>query len=168
MPGSQLGYTRLSIDGTNTTETWLVGEFVGGKLQSVRSTMMVKPVAGTSFGTLGQAARMWESWVGRGTDYPFFFYLYRNFNGDRVSKDLTDGSEFRTPITWRYEGANIVQTRVLSDRSYVRTWVPLASKGNYRVVLEQEWIVPVVGAPSPRIQPRVMVYRNTGPATPLP
>lgn len=168
LPGLQLGYTRLSIDGPTATETWLVGEFVGGKLQSVRNTMMVKPVAGTSFGSLGQTARMWESWVGRGSDYPFFIYLYRNFNGDRVSKNLTDGTEFRTPITWRYEGLNIVQTRVLGDRSYVRTWLPLASKGNYRVVLEQEWTVPVVGTPTVRIQPRVMYYRNTGPATPLP
>ncbi len=168
LPGLQLGYTRLSIDGTNTAETWLVGEFVGGKLQTVRETMMVKPVAGTSFGTLGQTARMWESWVGRGTDYPFFIYLYRNFSGDRVSKDLTDGSEFRTPIGWSYQGTNIVQTRTFGDRTYERTWVPLANKGNYRVVMEQEWSIPLVGTPTLRIAPRVNYYRNTGPATPLP
>lgn len=136
MPGFERGYTRIAFDKASGAEIWLAANFRDGVPVQVDSAMMIKPVPGFSFGSGARSSRMWESAVTLGTDFPVFFYLYRDRTGERVDKDLTTGDESRDPTTWRFAGSDIVQTYF--DGTRRRTWTPLARNGNYMFVFENE------------------------------
>lgn len=162
MPGFQRGYTRIAFDKASGAEIWLVANFRDGLPVQVLSTMMIKPVAGISFGSVAKSSRMWESAVGLGTNNPFYFYMYRDRTGARVSKDLTTGDEYHDPTIWDFVGSDIVQTYSGGIRR--RTWAPLARNGKYMFVFEQEQRQ-FPGAPADlTIPPRTMFYIDRGPA----
>lgn len=169
LAGFERAYTRVVVDRRTGAEFWVQAPWVAGAPAKVQSTLMVKPAAGAGFGTLRQAARVWESGLFADTDNPFFVELYTTGAGARVSKDLVAGTESRTPITWVFSGANIVQTRSFGNGDTgVRTWKPLANGGGRaHFVMEDEVYVPADGTPpSPFIKPRVNFYVDEGAATP--
>jgi hypothetical protein len=167
LPTQQRAYARLLIDNKTGGETWLVADWASGQAQTVRSTLVVKPLAGAGFGSTAQASRMWESGLFAGTRNPFFIYLSKTGTGERVLKDLD--LETRAPIAaWGLDGVNLWQQRLLADGSIQRnrTWVPLRNEGSKtRWVIESE--VQVDGSDvAVLIKPRVNYYRDTGKAVP--
>jgi len=167
LPTFQRGYTRFSADTSNGVETWIEADFKDGKPQTVTSLWMTKPLPGASFGTKAATSRMWEDarWVD--TNEPFFFYLYRDFTGDRVQKDISAGDEFRTAITWRYQGLDVVTSRTVGAGTLSeRRWTPLGRTGKYMSVMEQEVRTPSGGASYLFIPPRVTFFIDRGAAYP--
>jgi len=171
LAGFERGYTRLSVDPDSGAETWLEADFVGGQPVTVNSTLMVKPARGASFGSVAQASRMWESGLFVGSPNPFFIYLYRDGTGERVSQFPDTGEESRTPITWAFDGLNIVQQRSIGDGTIKlsRTWQPLATRGLNHFVMESELVDYGDGnGPQVFFPARVNFYVDRGRATPLP
>jgi hypothetical protein len=167
LPGFQRGYTRFSVNTGNGIETWLEAEWKDGKPQTVTNLMMTKPLPGASFGTKAATSRMWESFVGLGTNNPFLFYLYRDFTGDRVQKDIAAATETRTPIAWHYEDLEVVSSRTTAGGKLIeRAWVPLGRTGKYMSVMELEVHTPPGGLPYVYIPPRVVFYVDRGAAYP--
>lgn len=167
MPGFQRGFTRLVVDKTTGAETWLEAEFVSGKPATIKERLFTKPLAGAGFGNLRAAAHIWESGLFVGTNNPFFFWLYRDFTGERVSQTIDPPSEVRQPITWAFDGLNIVQTRAPADGTVrTRTWKPIANVGKNRWVMESEQILFPDGQLIDLILPRVNFYVDRGVATP--
>jgi hypothetical protein len=166
LPSGERGHTRIAVD-RNGAETWVVADWAGGQPQRVFRTLMVKPAAGAGFGTVRQTARTWESGLFIGTNTPFFFHLYRDGSGERVSKDLAAGTETRIPITWSFDAGDVVTRRTFGDGSTGRrTWSPLRNSGSSRFVMEAETRTLTDGTVVPFIQPRVNFYVDNGPATP--
>jgi hypothetical protein len=164
--GQQRAYTRVALDARTGGETWLMADWVGGQPVRVEDKMLVKPLAGASFGTVAAASRMWDSGMFIATRQPFFVYLYKNGSGERVRVDLDRGTESRTPITWEFEGVSLVQHRILDDAvSFDRSWVPLRNEGKVRWVMESEVLVRN-GHSQVSIKPRVNYYLDTGKAVP--
>ena len=171
MPGFQRGYTRILLNSASGTETWMEAEFSGGKPQRVTNVLMVKPMPGATFGTKSEASRMWESMIGLGTNNPFFFHLYGNWTGETVSKDIAAASAFRVPLTWRFDGGDVVTSRGVGSNGSTlaeRRWLPLARTGKYIVVMEQEVRTPPASAAFVYIPWRVIFYLDRGKATPPP
>lgn len=169
LPFEQRGYARLTVDAKTGGEHWLRAVWVNGQAQRVDEALLVKPVAGASFGSVKQASRMWESGLFSGTRTPFYLYLYQAGNGERVSKDLDAGTEFRSPITWVFSGNDIVQTRSLGGGYYRgdRTWQPLRDVGTFdEWVMESELLTDPDGVVTTLIKPRVNLYVDTGKAVP--
>lgn len=167
MPGFQRGFTRLVVDKSTGAETWLEAEFVSGKPATIKERLFTKPLAGAGFGSRSAAARIWESGLFVGTNNPFFFWLYRDFTGERVSQTIDPPTEVRQPITWAFDGLNIVQTRTPPDGSVrTRTWKPIANVGKNRWVMESEQILFPDGQLVDLILPRVNFYVDRGAATP--
>jgi hypothetical protein len=168
LSSGERGYTRFAVDRLTGGESWIGADWADGVPQRLIKVRMVKPEAGAGFGGVRQAARMWASILSAGTNNPFFFHLYRDGTGDRVTQDLVLGTETRQPVLWGFDGANVLTTRSLSDGSTIRrTWVPLRNSGTQRFVMEDEVRIPVGGgSPQPGINRRVNVYIDTGPATP--
>jgi len=166
--GLARGYTRLQVDARTGSELWLAADFAGGLPQNLWSAWGVKPTAGASFGTVNQASRMWESGLFSGTRQPFYIYLYNDQTGERVSKDLDEGTESRTPLPhWEIDGNVLVQVRAAGNNQRVRTWRPVATSGKHHFVLEAEDTVFPDGSRSPLILPRVNDYLDTGKAVQL-
>jgi hypothetical protein len=163
--GSPRGYTRLSVN-ANEGETWLQADFAGGQPVTVRQTMMVKPKAGASFGSVAKASREWESGLYVGTQTPFYTDLYQDGSGDRISLDLNTGTEIVTPITWAFDGLDVEQSRAVGGANRLRTWQPLRNAGKVRWVFEDELSVPPVGPSSVVIPFRVNFYIDRGATTP--
>lgn len=168
LPGSQRAYTRFSIDAATGAELWFAAEWRDGKPQKVFNTYLFKPMAGASLGTKAQTSRMWESFLAAGTNTPFFFYVYRNDQGDRVSKDVAAGTETRTPFAWTYDGADLFMTRMIGTTLSERRWTPLGRVGKYQWVMEQEQRTLPGQAPYAFIPPRVIGYIDRGAAVPPP
>jgi len=168
MPGFERGYTRIVLNSASGTETWMEAEFQDGKAQRVTNVMMVKPVPGASFGTKSEAARIWESFVGIGTNTPFFFTLYGNWTGETISKNIAANTESRVPLTWGFDGSDIVTSRTLGGGSVVATrrWQPLSRTGKYVVVMEEEVRKPSASPSFVYIPARVVFYVDRGKATP--
>lgn len=166
MPGFQRGYLRLFVDPTTGAEAWLQAEFANGRPATVEQALMVKAQSGASFGTVVQASRRWESGLFVGTAAPFAVYLYSDFTGDRVSLDPITGQPVYAPITWGFDGLDIVQDRPAGvGVTARRTWVPLRNNGIYRFVIEREDLL-FSGGQNPRITPRVNFYIDRGRAVP--
>jgi hypothetical protein len=166
LPSGERAYTRLSVDRRTGAEIWLDVDRTGGVPTVAFRRLMVKPVAGASFGTLRQASRMWQSGISTTPTNSFLVHLYRDGSGERVFRDLVAGTETRSPLTWTLGGGQIVQSRPLGPGTGVRTWVPLANGGGGATfVMESEVIVDPAGGVTPLIAPRVNFYTDTGPAT---
>lgn len=160
----QTGYTRVVRDTATMAETWLQADFVDGAPALVQERLFVKPKAPAGFGSKRETTRRWESGLFTGTNNPFYFDLYGDFTGARISVTLDPPSEVRQPITWAFSGANVTTTRVSGSVQRVRTWVPLANKGVYRWVMESEVTFNPDGSQTPFIEPRVNYYIDLGPA----
>lgn len=160
----QTGYTRVARDTATMAETWLQADFVDGAPALVQERLFVKPKAPAGFGSKRETTRRWESGLFVDTNTPFFFELYGDFSGARVSVTLDPPSEVRQPITWAFSGANVTTTRVAGGLQRVRTWVPLANKGANRWVMESEVTINADGSQTPFIDPRVNFYIDRGPA----
>lgn len=167
LPFGQRGYTRVAVDRAGA-ETWVAADWSAGLPQRVFNTLMVKPAPGAGFGTPRQAARIWESGLFSGSNNPFYFYLYRDGSGERVSVDMAAGTELRSPVRWRLEGETLVTVRDLGSGLGHRTWVPLRNSGSTRFVLESESIRTPGGGEEPFIAPRINFYLDEGAATPPP
>jgi hypothetical protein len=166
-PGFQRAYTRVAVDAKTGGETWLMADWAGGQAQRIEERLLVKPAAGAGFGSVAQAARVWESGLFVNSPRPFFFHFYKNGTGERVSKDLDLGTESRSPITaWGFDGLNLVQTRPFGGGTGERTWVPLRNQGKIRWVMETEVVAPNGMEPFTLIKPRVNFYEDTGKAVP--
>lgn len=165
-PGFQRAYTRLVVDAKTGGETWLLADWAGGQPQRVEERLLVKAAAGAGFGTVAETSRMWESGLFINTQRPFFFYFYKNGTGERVQKDLDLGTEVRLPVTWGFDGLNLVQLRVSGPFQYRRTWEPLRNQGKFRWVMESETLTPDGDEPLVQIKPRVNYYEDTGKAVP--
>lgn len=169
LAGFQRAYTRVEVDSKTGGETWLKADWVGGSPVQVESALFIKPAAGAGFGTMTQAARMWDSGIFIATRKPFFFYLYKTGTGERVQKDLDLGTESRTLINaWGLDGGNLWQQRLLGGGTIQRnrTWVPLRNEGSKtRWVMESEVQVDGSGE-TVLIKPRVNYYLDTGKAVP--
>ena len=166
-------YTRLAVDHATGAETWMRAEWSGNQAQRVVPELVVKPAAPAGFGTQYQASRIWESGLFSKSQVPFFINLYGGGTGERVSKDLSDGSETRQPITWALVCSNVVQTRFTGPYRRERTWVPLRNHGTkVRFVMESETQTLEDGTVWPFLLPRVNFYVDRGeavlPATPQP
>ena len=166
MPTFQRGYTRVSINTSNGIETWLEATFKDGKPQTVTNVMMSKPLVGASFGTKAATSRMWESGLFVGSTHPFFFYLFRDFTGDRVETDLVAATEFHIPITWRYEGLDVVTSRTSNGTLIERRWTPVGRTGKNMALMEQEIRTPSGGSPYVYIPARLTFYIDRGAAYP--
>ncbi len=168
-PGDQRAFTRLAVNNTTQGETWLMAGWVNDQAAWVVKQLVVKTQEGASFGTVAQASRKWESGLFRGTQLPFFIYLYQDATGERVLKDLDAGTETRTPIdSWGFQGLTLWQERLISGGAYVSTrrWQPLRNEGTKtRWVLETEVRVQD-GVDVVSIKPRVNYYVDTGKAVP--
>lgn len=168
LAGGERAYARLFVDRLTGAETWLDVERSGGVPQLAFARLMVKPVAGASFGGLRRASRMWQSGLSTTPTSAFLIYLYQTGAGERVLVDTVAGTETRSPISWTFAGPNIRQTRALGSTSTgVRTWQPLANNGGRATfVMEDELRVLADGTVLPFIAPRVNFYTDTGAATP--
>lgn len=167
-PWGERGYTRVAVDRTTGAETWVEAAWLAGQPTQVFQTLMVKPAAGAGFGTVRQASRIWESGLFAGTNNPFFFRLYRDGSGERLSQDLAAGTETRSPISWAFDGTHIVHTRAIGGGTGQRRWVPLRNGSGVRFVMESETQTLPDGTVLPFIAPRVNFYLDQGPATPPP
>ena len=166
MPGFTRAYTRLVVDGATGAETWLESAWVNGKPATARELLLTKPLAGAGFGNTKAAAHVWESGLFLGANNPFFFWLYRDFTGERVSQTLSPPTETRQPITWAFDGLNIATTRTPADGTVrVRTWKPIANVGKNRWIMESETIRFPDGSVVDLILPRVNFYVDRGVAT---
>jgi hypothetical protein len=168
LPSGERAYARIFVDRKTGAETWLDADWAAGEPTSVRARLMVKPVAGASFGGVRQASREWESGLFIGSPSPFFIYLYTDRTGERVNVDTATGTETRSPITWQFSGANIVQRRTLGGGTGQRTWQPLRSGGGATFVIESEIVLTAGEPPYSQIKPRINFYNDMGPAAPLP
>jgi hypothetical protein len=168
LPSGERAYARMSVDRRTGEETWFDADWVGGQPTSVHPRIMVKPVIGASFGGVRQAAREWESSIGLGSTSPFYIYLYTDRTGERVSIDGSTGTEYRSPISWRFSGPHIVQQRTLGSGAGERTWQPLRRGGGVVFVIEDETLAFPGEPPSAYIKPRINFYTDRGPAAPLP
>lgn len=167
LPTFDRAYTRLMIDDATGAETWLRAEWVNGQPQRVWATLVVKVADSAGFGTAQQASRLWEAGLFSATPQPFFVALYQGGSGERISKDLTTGTESRSPITWAMAGKNIQQTRQVFEASIVRTWMPLRNHGSkVRFVMEIDFFYGNDGSSGEWLAPRINFYIDRGPAVP--
>jgi hypothetical protein len=167
-PWGERGYTRVAVDRMTGAETWIEAAWSAGQPTQVFQKLMVKPAAGAGFGSVRQASKVWESGLFAGTNNPFFFRLYRDGSGERVAQDLALGTETRTPISWAFDGVDIVHTRALGGGTGHRRWVPLRNASGLRFVMESETQTLPDGTVLPFIAARVNFYLDQGPATPPP
>lgn len=165
-PGGERGYTRFSVDRLSGAETWVQAEWATGQPQRVFQRPMVQPRAGAGFGGLWRTARVWEGGLFVGTPTLFSIHLYRDFTGERVVVDVPTGTETRQPISWAYDGANVVMTRPLGGGTGIRTWQPLRNSGGTRFVMEEETRTLPDGSTVGFIAPRINLYIDRGPAVP--
>ena len=163
----QNGFTRLAKDRTTLAETWLTASFEAGEPTVVREQLFVMPLSPAGFGTVRQASRSWESGLFVGSNTPFFFDLFTDLTGRRISRTIDPPAEVVTPITWSLSGSNLVTNRPRPGGAQgIRTWVPLGNKGVYRWVMENEVTLLADGSSQPLIEPRVNFYIDRGAAVP--
>lgn len=162
------GFIRLSVDATNGSEAWLAADLVDGLPVNAWRLWVVKPVVGTTFGSLAQSARLWESGLLSGSRTPFSIALYRDQTGERIARDLDAGTESRSPIRyWGFDGASLVQERVTGGgRTLIRAWYPLLTVGKQHFVMEREDQLLPDGSRTPYIAPRINHMIDRGRALP--
>lgn len=159
----QNAFTRLAKDRTTLAETWLTASYVNGEPTLVRESLFVAPRPDAGFGTKREASRRWESGLFVGSNTPFFFDLYNDYTGNRISRTIDPPSETYIPLTWAFSGPNLVTTRARSPGVLgIRTWVPVANKGIYRWVIEDEVTRLADGTNLSLIEPRVNFYIDEG------
>jgi hypothetical protein len=169
LPSGARAYARIFVDRRTGAERWLDADWAHGRPITVRPAVMVKPSPGAGFGNQRQASRIWESGYFIGTQNPFYIDLYQNGQGERVLVDMGSGTESRTPITWRFDGIDIVQDRPSGSSRIVRTWKPLLNGGGRaHFAMEDEVQIAPDGSTSVRFPARVNYYVDNGPATPPP
>ncbi len=156
MDGFERAYTRLEVNAKTAREIWMVADWSAGQAESVMAPWFVKPLAGAGFGSVAQASRMWQSGM---SSQPFFVYLYKDGTGETVLEDPDQGTDFRSPITWGFDGPNVVQTGVNFPNK--RIWMPLRNEGKRRWVFEYE-----VYSGGYKTPTRVIDYVDTGKAVP--
>jgi hypothetical protein len=169
LPGGQRAQTRLYVDSKTGGEAWLLADWKNGKPVRVTGLNFVKTSADAGFGTVAEASRMWQLGYTVGSNDTFFHYLYRNGTGERVTKIVDTGEEFRSPITsWGLDGADLWEQRVSAGvYFYNRRWAPLRNQGTKtRWVMENYEFVDDSGITTPIIKPRVINYVDTGKAVP--
>ena len=120
-------------------------------------------------GSVRSMARLWESGLATNTRLPFFIALNADGSGERISKDLDAGSEFRQPIRWRLDGNSLIAERSSPVYQRTRTWLPLAQAGKVRFVMESEdQLLLRDGSRAVFIPRRVTPYINRGSVPPAP
>jgi hypothetical protein len=107
MAGFVRAYTRLALNAKTGGEVWMMADWSDGQAQRVQAPWFVKPFAGTGFGSVAQASRMWQS--GMSTHRPFSIHRYKDGTGETVLEDPDQGTDFRSPINWGFDGPNVVQ-----------------------------------------------------------
>ena len=160
----QRAYTRLTAADKNGIEVWMAADLSAGEFTHVVTVLMVKPVAGTTFGSRVETSRMWQSGIFTLTRQPFFVYLYKDLTGDRVQKDLDTGGISYVPITWNFSGDLVVQERTTGPNLRRRFWQPLVRTGKSMAVFEAEIVYFPDGSDALVIAPRVNYYLDTGKA----
>lgn len=164
LPQGQRGYTRLEVDDETGAQSWLRAEWANGAPQRVLGELVVKPDTGAGFGTERQAARIWLSGLFAQTSITTVFQLYVGGTGERVDTFLLEGTQSRSPITWRFDGKNIVQRRPIGDGTTQRerTWVPLRKSDRIHFVFENENTIRADGTQRVLFPPRVNFYIDRG------
>lgn len=164
LPQGQRAYTRLEIDAETGAQSWLRAEWSGGLPQRVLGELVVKPDAKAGFGTERQTARIWESGLFSQTSITTRFQLYVGGTGERVDTFLLEGTQSRSPITWRFDGKSIVQRRAIGGGTAQRerTWVPMRNAERVRFVMENENTIRADGTVSVLFPPRVNFYIDRG------
>jgi len=139
--GEDRRYTRLTRNGSTGVEVWLVSDFVGGQTGMTWQTLMTKPVAGATFGTVKQASRQWDSGLFMTSSSPLLYELYKDLTGYRVLTNA-DGSHTSQPLTWSFVGTTLQDVRITGATQRIRSWVPIANYGKNHFVFEDEyWIL---------------------------
>lgn len=165
--GAQRGYLRLALADNRGMEQWVSADMVGGVPQALWSPPAMKPVAGTAWGSGAANARIWESAIFTKSTFPFFFHLYKDGTGERVSKDLVAGTETRAPLSaWYLDGSGALVTERTTGGSLLRrrSWQPLVLNGKAMGVIESETGYFPDGSTLVIIAPRINAYIDQGKA----
>ncbi|MBN8487775.1 MAG: hypothetical protein J0M20_08650 [Burkholderiales bacterium] len=163
--GQQRAYLRLTGAVMHGVENWMAADVVSGVLTAVSPALMIKPVAGTAWGSGNANARMWESSLFTLSNTPFFVHLYRDGTGERISRDLIAGTESRAPISaWYLSGGALVTERMTGSYVRRRLWQPLAANGKAMGVMESETVHAPDGTSFVAIAPRINAYVDLGKA----
>jgi hypothetical protein len=126
----QRGYARFAVDGLHGGERWVRAEMTDQRIQTVRQTLMVKPVAGASFAPAAGMSGRWE--LARTRHSQGYRQFYDFFDtGTGFIQYATIGA---WPLSWWLEGDNLVldippASTPPASYTYVYTWVPLATHG---------------------------------------
>lgn len=167
--GRSRAHTRVQLDARSGAELWLSTDLAGSEPQRAWAWVGVKAQPGASFGSVRSMARLWESGLATNTRLPFFIALNADGSGERISKDLDAGSEFRQPIRWRLDGNSLIAERSSPVYQRTRTWLPLAQAGKVRFVMESEdQLLLRDGSRAVFIPRRVTPYINRGSVPPAP
>lgn len=169
-PWGQRGYMRLDRD-TYDAEAWLMADLQDGEPKWVEEVHAVMTLRSASFGELNNTARVWQA--GFTLNQPENMYvnrLFRDGSGERGTwNSLTDVGNF-SPMTWRYEGANVVH-RIPWGGSATeyrqRTWEPVRTVGSQQWVMEEDIVYPANGTPWTFIPRRVHLQVDLGPSQPF-
>lgn len=163
--GQQRAYLRVTNAVRHGIENWMSADVTAGELTAVSSELMIKPVDGTAWGTGNANARMWESSMFSLSNTPFFVHLYRDGTGERISRDLINGTESRAVIgAWFLDSGALVTERTTGSLVRRRVWQPLAQNGKAMGVLESETAFLPDGSSFVLIAPRVNAYVDLGKA----
>lgn len=158
LPSGPRGFLRLAVDSKTGAETWLVADMVDGQPAWVSKSEMVMADAAPTWGGTSGVSRNWRlSW-----DYAFMEYrLYPDQTGVRYfyRDDIVQ------PLSWGLADERVTLTRDSRSFQSVRHWTPLARKGRFQWVMEDDtWTYTDGGTYV--IAPRVVMYKDMGAGTP--
>jgi hypothetical protein len=163
--GQQRAYLRVTNAVRHGIENWMSADVTAGELTAVSSELMLKAVDGTAWGTGNANARMWESSMFSLSNTPFFVHLYKDGTGERISRDLINGTESRAVIgAWFLDNGALVTERTTGSLVRRRVWQPLAQNGKAMGVLESETAFLPDGSTFVVIAPRVNASVDLGKA----
>ena len=147
-PWGQRAYTRLEVDEWNG-EAWLMADLQDGEPKWIEEVLAVKPLRTAGWESVIEAAHIWQSgFTLHNPEAQYLQRLYRDGSGERGPWNSVTGQGSFSPITWRLEGANLVQQIPMSGVGYrLRTWEPLRTVGTMRWVMEEDTVYPTDGAP---------------------
>jgi hypothetical protein len=167
-PWGQRAYTRLERD-TYDAEAWLMADLQDGEPKWVEEVHAVKPLRSASFGELNNTARVWQAGFTLHQPEAWFLQrLFRDGSGERGAwNSLTEVGSF-SPMTWRYEGANVVHRIPHGGTDYrLRTWEPIRTAGSLQWVMEEDIVYPANGDPWTFTPRRVHLQVDKGPSQPF-
>ncbi|WP_396269219.1 hypothetical protein [Ideonella sp.] len=163
LPSGDRAYTRLSRDKTTGAEVWLLGDKSNGRLSWAAAWWVLPMKPGKGFGDVIAASRSWENGLSNGE---FFRNMYSDFSEDIYQfNPYAGGWERQLGWNWRFDGANIIHTRVGSWYVRNRIWEPVRRVGPYQWVMDgHQWTDPNTGEPLFPFTRQVFLHIDTGPA----